>query len=747
MARMPTRDDLPQAVAQANTSIVRAPQDPVGESMMGLGNTLAGISRTMARQAEVDRKKQSALEVTRATAMLNQGLLETRANYTVQNKPDITKWGEDYQKGSTKLMSEAEKLISDPEAREVWKLKSSDDVMRYNINVGEEAQKITNERHVATASNSMDEIAKLAANTDDPQETARLMARLQDAGRGLVDSGLMTPEAMAAKTLEYRRYVAKQQALRTATLRPTETFGVLTGDRFRSYNTKLISSESSARADARPRKDGREDGELLSSALGYGQFIHDTWERIRKAHPELELDPSYNKEDDPRDGRRNYEQNIKALGVLAKENAAMLSKNGVPITEANLKLAHVMDSKAVDMLFADRGALASALFPKEAASNPDLFKGRTVGEVISRLTRQFDNQPQGAMPEFGSWLDPADRNSILRMSQSASETERTKFETDFKQERLIDVRESAMSFPTEEEALSYIDTLDLAPDVRLDAERLVTGEFTRKTRQDEAARKVEYDQVLKAIQDGQQNGASEADLLEMTKGMKDQGNRKVFNDFILQGPPRRPEDQLMNRIDILRYGTAEQRQQFAQLDLTSPEMLRGLPSQVRGQLFAEQQEILKDPGKDEFPSTQLDLRFKSAGIENKNPDDVQMRVEIGSIVKQELIRAREANGGKTLTMMQVDEVLDNVFIRWSEASTNIFGIVSATDYDIEDVLEGAQKLAGIYGQTVPQIYEDARRTYFSEKGRDPNGFNMDYVRKWVTANLKEQDDKSDLGGD
>ena len=76
MARMPTRDDLPQAIASANTAVVRAPTNNVGASIAGFGDTLGGMARVLARANREEQKKNGVMERAKATAFLQRGLID-----------------------------------------------------------------------------------------------------------------------------------------------------------------------------------------------------------------------------------------------------------------------------------------------------------------------------------------------------------------------------------------------------------------------------------------------------------------------------------------------------------------------------------------------------------------------------------------------------------------------------------------------------------------------------------------------
>lgn len=87
-----------------------------------------------------------------------------------------------------------------------------------------------------------------------------------------------------------------------------------------------------------------------SSATGIDQFTAGTWEGLRKKYPELGLTP---------DGRTDVAQSTRAMERFTRDNAAVLTNAGVPITPGNLYVAHFL------------GAGGAARFIKGVQNNPD----------------------------------------------------------------------------------------------------------------------------------------------------------------------------------------------------------------------------------------------------------------------------------------------------------------------------------------------------------------------------------------
>ena len=93
------------------------------------------------------------------------------------------------------------------------------------------------------------------------------------------------------------------------------------------------------------------------------------------------------------DMRTNYETSYRATKRLAEANATRLMQANLPLTPLNIYLAHLLGSDATALLRADSSTPAEQVVPRAARSNPSLFKGRTVGQAISKINEEF-TQPR-----------------------------------------------------------------------------------------------------------------------------------------------------------------------------------------------------------------------------------------------------------------------------------------------------------------------------------------------------------------
>jgi hypothetical protein len=154
-----------------------------------------------------------------------------------------------------------------------------------------------------------------------------------------------------------------------------------------SYLATLRGKESGGSATARNPN---------SSATGIDQFTAGTWEGLRKKYPELGLTP---------DGRTDVAQSTRAMERFTRDNADVLTRGGVPITNGNLYVAHFLGAGGATRFI--KGAInnpeapATAFVdPSAAAANRTIFYNRdgspkSAGQVYAERTSRFgDGAPE-----------------------------------------------------------------------------------------------------------------------------------------------------------------------------------------------------------------------------------------------------------------------------------------------------------------------------------------------------------------
>jgi hypothetical protein len=151
-------------------------------------------------------------------------------------------------------------------------------------------------------------------------------------------------------------------------------------------------------------------GKPLSTASGNGQFIDQTWlNMMNSVAPDVAKTM-------PK-AQQLALRNVPAFALAmteeyAKQNADVLSKANVPVSEASLDLAHRFGPQgAIQIMQAKPDAALSSVLPKNVIqANPSLAK-MTAGQLQQSIDKQFSTDPMdmsggAANPTFGRFNNP-----------------------------------------------------------------------------------------------------------------------------------------------------------------------------------------------------------------------------------------------------------------------------------------------------------------------------------------------------
>lgn len=128
-----------------------------------------------------------------------------------------------------------------------------------------------------------------------------------------------------------------------------------------------------------------------TGAIGTGQFIKSTWDGLAKTKEGKDIGMTaignrFRTENDPRHDKRI---NTLATGLLAKNNADMLKKNGLPVTGENLYLLHNIGPGIIPALKGSNNISKSTL---NAISVNTPIKGQTPTEFVEYQKGRFNKQ-------------------------------------------------------------------------------------------------------------------------------------------------------------------------------------------------------------------------------------------------------------------------------------------------------------------------------------------------------------------
>jgi tape measure domain-containing protein len=190
----------------------------------------------------------------------------------------------------------------------------------------------------------------------------------------------------------------KSMSLENSTYKPGST-----------YTQNVIRQESGGRADA---------ASSTSSAVGLGQFIEDTWLKfLKEMHPDMLAAGRQA----ALDSRKDAALSTEAINWLASKNMSQLDKAGVPTSDANVYLAHMLGADgAISALTKSSDTMLSTIKTLEPAlkSNPTL-RGMNVGD-LQKWAQSFMG-PLSTASRSGANTDSL--NTVLQGSTNAGQVQ------------------------------------------------------------------------------------------------------------------------------------------------------------------------------------------------------------------------------------------------------------------------------------------------------------------------------------
>lgn len=149
----------------------------------------------------------------------------------------------------------------------------------------------------------------------------------------------------------------------------------------------------------------------LSTATGRYQFIESTWNDLMRRHPDLGLTA---------DGRFDPEQQERAIRVFTRENAEILQRNGISLTNGNLYAAHFLGGgDAAFVLGADDASLVSSVVASKVIDANPFLEGMTVADFKAWSSRKGGGDMIGYSPNAGgiesllAITDPVERAAAI----------------------------------------------------------------------------------------------------------------------------------------------------------------------------------------------------------------------------------------------------------------------------------------------------------------------------------------------
>ena len=691
MARMPTRDSLPQATPTSDKTIVRAPTNQIGEAVSSLGINLA-------RHAKADKEKQGSLELARARSFWQTSLLTGRKAYNLKYKPDYKTWGRDADSGARDWQKKAMEHITDPDVRERFKLETDDDRVQFNISVGNEAQGHSNTDQLTTAQAAIDQMAANAADPDITEdERADLRQDIWETYKGLVNSGIKTKEQAAVEVMLLKKRISKLRVMQDIQDDPVMASNGIGGGKVTdAFKKKVRRRESGNRDDAKNPN---------SSATGRYQFTEGTWLGLMKNHPGLGLTAN---------GRGDAEQQERAMDKLIDINSAVLKQNGIPVSEANLYVLHFMGEGAgPDLLGSDPSEDAAALFPKEAAANKTIFfnkdgTGKPVGKVLQDLTRKFSQQG-GPAPIYYNDLNAEDRVQLGAAADLAAEKHLAEIDKEARIDEARGMVDYAVSqFADRDEAARYIKNNASDPAVREDALSALDAEYRRQDQAEQKSRVEQYDTTFTKVQELIEAGDLDGARKSVPADMPGEERRKLLQ-LIDKGPATTDDSVVFRDLQAMRMSDTAS---FAEVDLRK--FQTELTPGTIDQLHAYQQKLKEDKVNHttlQTADTMLKDEMRTMGVvvgAKASAADVRYSQRVRAMAAPEIER-REDIKGKPLTTRELQEVIDDTFVSFRDQRPSGWGWSEVREITVIDVFKEFNEYEDDNDLTIGSLMDEAMR--------------------------------------
>jgi hypothetical protein len=379
MARLPDETALGaidtsasrRPIATYDTTGIARGAAAIAGSVQDLGQAIAGAGRQAASIAERDRRADEQLEDARAGSSLRTDMVDLQLSLD-QDKDHATLPGR-FTAKALEIQERAAGFISDPRRRELFKLRTQDDIARGNAWADQKALGVWKDETTADTITRLEKIRQQALQAPDRETAVRLIDDGKKMIGALAEKGIWSREHAVTQSQEWSVKYATGWALslppeeRIRELRQPVTDRETLLDRFKGAENATGNPAAKA---------------STSSAMGDFQFIKETWLRtVRARRPDL-LEGRSEKQvlalrADPKLSRE-------MAGYLMDANTEALNGAGLQPTPANLYLAHFLGAgDAIKVLRAKPGTPVEGLVDGDSVkANRSILEGKTTDTVI-----------------------------------------------------------------------------------------------------------------------------------------------------------------------------------------------------------------------------------------------------------------------------------------------------------------------------------------------------------------------------
>jgi len=260
---------------------------------------------------------------------------------------------------------------------------------------GSEAQKKADEdalRRMETQKAAAKELSNLARI-----ELAYKTALLEEQNKGVSDAVAerIASEAASREALKVQKEITDEKEKQLS----------LSEQAVKSYVDKVVGVESGGDPNAKNPS---------SSATGLGQFIERTWLNLFRKH--FPAEAANLGKDAILELRKDAETSKRMIEIYARENAEILKKAGLSVTEANLYLTHFLgpDGAVKVIKAAADTSLSAILGADQIAANAKMLQGKTAGDLRANIGRKFGE---------ANSADSAITQRLLKMEQERAKVQ------------------------------------------------------------------------------------------------------------------------------------------------------------------------------------------------------------------------------------------------------------------------------------------------------------------------------------
>lgn len=161
-----------------------------------------------------------------------------------------------------------------------------------------------------------------------------------------------------------------------------------------------------------------------TGAIGTGQFIQSTWDGLAKTKEGqyigmTKIGNRFRKEDDP---RRDKRANTMATGLLAKQNAEILKKNGLEATGENLYMMHNIGPGVIQAMKGGKVSDATMLAMKQNGMN----EGMTAQDFVAFQKQRYNSHyNQANAPEvIAQAKNSGVKNAPVAVAEASAKTDK-----------------------------------------------------------------------------------------------------------------------------------------------------------------------------------------------------------------------------------------------------------------------------------------------------------------------------------